>query len=202
MATGLHRQPPWRMGQRPRQALRGWAAYLTLYSAEKNAQIDGSARINLNNSDLQGLHDQLVEVLSEEEANFILAYRLYGPMASGNSQATEVQTESAAEMELISPSEPKEPVQQVLDLVGAKVQAPEPSNQGGQGGSSGGQGASSGQNNTQNRTIASPFSNDILSMATYLPTLMDACTIMDTEVIPGRINVNEAPARFCWEFPA
>ena len=143
----------------------------------------------------------MVEVLSEEEANFILAYRLYGPMASGNSQATEVQTESAADLELDLSQEPKSQFTQVLDLIARGSRFLQPSNQGGQGGSSGGQGGTSGQNSTQNRTIASPFSDDILSMATYLPTLMDACTIMDTEVIPGRINVNEAPREILLGIP-
>ena len=37
----------------------GWAAYLTLYSAESNLQSDGTPKINLNGSDLQKLHDDL-----------------------------------------------------------------------------------------------------------------------------------------------
>lgn len=38
-------------------------------------------------------------------------------------------------------------------------------------------------------------------MASYLPTLMDACTVIDTEIIPGRINVNQAPREILLGIP-
>ncbi|MCC7087065.1 MAG: general secretion pathway protein GspK [Pirellulales bacterium] len=66
---------------------RGWAPYLTLYSKEANVRADGTPRIDLNNSDLQALHEQLDAALNSEWANFIVAYRQFGPSASagGNS---------------------------------------------------------------------------------------------------------------------
>jgi type II secretory pathway component PulK len=160
--------------------LRGWSAYLTLYSAEKNVRSDGQPRIDLNQEDLQQLHDQLVEVFSEEWADFIVAYRLYGP----TTQSGTTEPEAASDLELDLSQSPKAKFQQVLDLIGATVQLPQ------QGGQQGGQ--QSGQNTPQ-RTIASPFANDVLSMATYLPLLSDTCTAVAVDVIPGRINVNTAP---------
>ena len=38
----------------------------------------------------------------------------------------------------------------------------------------------------------SPFQDDVIAMSNYLATLMDNCTVSETETIPGRININEA----------
>ena len=57
---------------------RGWAAYLTLDSAEANLTPDGKPKIDVNMDNLEDLHKQLSEVLSADEANFIVAYRQGG----------------------------------------------------------------------------------------------------------------------------
>ncbi|MDZ4820550.1 MAG: type II secretion system protein GspK [Planctomycetota bacterium] len=61
------------------EADRGWAAYLTLYSKERNVRPDGTRRIDLNGADLQVLHDELQAVLDEDLVKYIIAYRQYGP---------------------------------------------------------------------------------------------------------------------------
>jgi hypothetical protein len=38
-------------------------------------------------------------------------------------------------------------------------------------------------------------------MATYLPLLMDTCTVTDVAVIPGRININDAPPEILLGIP-
>jgi DNA uptake protein ComE-like DNA-binding protein len=58
---------------------RGWSAYLTVSSAERNVQQDGSSRININQQDLPGLYDQLSGLLGQKQAQFIVAYRMNGP---------------------------------------------------------------------------------------------------------------------------
>ena len=63
--------------------VRGWAGYLTLYSAEKNTRADGTPKINLNQDDLQQLYQQLTEVFDEETARFVVAYRQFGPAGGG-----------------------------------------------------------------------------------------------------------------------
>jgi type II secretory pathway component PulK len=173
--------------------LRGWADYLTLYSAEKNVRSDGSARINLNQDDLQTLHDQLVEVFSEEWADFICAYRLYGPAASSDT----TQAEAASDLDLDLTQQAKTKINQVLDLIDAKVTMAQA---GGQSGAQSGGSQQGGQNN-QSRTIASPFTGEVLAMGTYLPSLMDACTAVDAQVIPGRININVAPREILLGIP-
>lgn len=164
---------------------RGLSAYLTLYSNERNASSDGFPRIHLNNEDLQALHDELSEIFSAEWANFIVAYRLYGPTEGGNGNAG--QGESAADLQLDLSQPPQASFGQVLDLIGATVTI----QQGGQGG-----------NNQQSTVINSPFQNDVLSMATYMTSLMDNCSVSDSESIPGRINVNEAARELLLGIPA
>lgn len=156
---------------------RGWSAYLTLYSAEKNTTAEGLPRIYLNGDDLQTLSDELTEVFSEEWANFIVAYRLYGPY-EGNEQG---QPASGAEFNLDLTQSPQAEIGQVLDLIGAKVQI---------GGGGGQQGS---QQGGQQFVINSPFEDNPATMLTYMQVLMDNCTAVEAPTIPGRINVNEAP---------
>jgi type II secretory pathway component PulK len=61
---------------------RGWSAFLTIYSRESNIDADGNSRIYVNDKDLQGLYDKLNAALGEDLANYIIAYRLYGPAAT------------------------------------------------------------------------------------------------------------------------
>jgi type II secretory pathway component PulK len=60
----------------------GWSAYLTVFTHETNVDSSGNPRINLNDSDLNGLSDKLIAAVGEDLANYIIAYRLYGSNAS------------------------------------------------------------------------------------------------------------------------
>jgi type II secretory pathway component PulK len=66
---------------------RGWAAYLTIYSREPNADNSGNPRIYLNSSDIATLSTQLQTPLGQDLTNFIIAYRLYGASASAPAAA-------------------------------------------------------------------------------------------------------------------
>jgi len=190
---------------------RGWAAYLTLYSRETNLRPDGQPKIDLNSDDLEQLYTELEQVLGAEAAAFVVAYRQYGPYSGdrtgGQSEAPEIVFEKQAEHELES----------VLDLIGAKVEistdgGPGGSGQGGPGGSGppgggrppGGGGAPGGgpppgdsgqQDNDEPESIIleSPFRNTPGTMGSFLPKLLDNCTTDTRSVIPGRININQAP---------
>ncbi len=167
---------------------RGWASYLTIYSAERNTNSLGEPRIYLNGDDMQQLHDDLSAVFSEEIANFIVAYRIYGP-SDGSGDTT-----SADNLELDLSQSPSTQITQVLELIGAKVQ------QGGSSNQAGGRGSRSSGGDSPS-LIASPFSEDPLAMAGYLPQLMDNCTINESPSIPGRLNINQAPAELLIGIP-
>jgi len=146
----------------------GWASRLTLYSRENNVNSMGASRINLNEDDLQTLYESLQDVVPEEWAIFIVAYRQNG--AYEGSETGE--TYSSGELDLSQASKTK--FTQVLDLVGKKVQVK--------------------FSGAENATILqSPFGEDLVSMGTYMSTLMDLVTIVTDPVIHGRININQAP---------
>jgi hypothetical protein len=66
----------------------GWRAYLTVHSKELNLRDDGSKRINVNQSDLDTLFEQLKENFSEDVARFVVAYRRFGAFEEGKRSGT------------------------------------------------------------------------------------------------------------------
>jgi type II secretory pathway component PulK len=60
----------------------GWQQYLTLYSREPNVSNSGTARIYLNDQNIQNLYTNLQTALGNDLAQFIVAYRLYGSSGS------------------------------------------------------------------------------------------------------------------------
>ncbi|MGE0761344.1 MAG: type II secretion system protein GspK, partial [Pirellulaceae bacterium] len=175
---------------------RGWASYLTLYSAEGNVRPDGTARIFLNNTDLNALSEELLAVFDESYTNFILAYRLYGSAnsqatgsqsgqggaAPGSNQATgRTQVVEAEDLDLDLSQQPQGTFAQVLDLIGKQVQVP---------------GA-----NGVTQIVNSPFLDDPAEMADYLPLLMENCSVSEAPMVPGRININEAAPELLYGIP-
>ncbi|MBM3966158.1 MAG: helix-hairpin-helix domain-containing protein, partial [Planctomycetes bacterium] len=53
--------------------------YLTWTQGERNERRDGSPRIYLNQPNLQQLHQQLTSIMPIDLANFVIAYRQFGP---------------------------------------------------------------------------------------------------------------------------
>lgn len=148
--------------------VRGWSAYLTLYSQERSLSSQGRPLININEPDLTKLSSQLSEVFSAEWVTYILAYRLNGPYTGQNPGNPPV----AGQLDLTK--QPKRTLAQVLDLVDTKVQV-----------TFQGEGTAT--------LMASPFSSDPVSAGLTLPQLLDNCTTSAAKTIPGRINANQAP---------
>jgi type II secretory pathway component PulK len=146
----------------------GWAAYLTLYSAESNLQSDGTPKINLNQDNLQTLHDALSAALDGPSADFICAYRLYGNNGTIPAAGPDLTQKGSTQFT------------SVLDLVGAQMKKASPP--------SGGKGGPPPPVN-----VPSPFPSDTASMSTYLPKLQDKTTTTSDPFISGRININQAP---------
>jgi DNA uptake protein ComE-like DNA-binding protein len=194
----------------PSEANLGWAQFLTLYSLEENVQPDGTPRIDLNGNDMQVLYDELSAVLSPEQANFIVAYRQFGPY-TGNEQG-----QSSAAVELDYKQAPKTQLTNVLDLVGVKVRLTPPgqnqsqgqsgqqsgggNRDGGGGNRDGGGGGNGGNNDDEEEDegddeatiLESPFPNEPLGMNAWLPKLLDHVTVNKSPTIAGRININQA----------
>jgi type II secretory pathway component PulK len=147
---------------------RGWSAYLTLYSQEKNVSAALTPRIYLNGDDMQALYDQLSQVFPEDWVTFIVAYRLGGDY-TGSQEA-----KAGVTGKLDLTASPRKKLDSVLDLVGAKTQV-----------------RFEGDRNPT--ALASPFSADPLQMGAYMELLMDNVTVSQAPLLPGRININQAP---------
>ncbi|WP_417737380.1 general secretion pathway protein GspK [Rosistilla oblonga] len=171
----------------------GWSAFLTVYSREGNKTADGADRVDVNAEDLEQLQADLTDVLGNEDwASFIVAYRVAGQSgatastggdsdaAEAVSQASSGQAWSSSVLSTLDLSEGKVEVSQLLDLVGATVVV--------------------GEGNDQT-VYQSPFANEPLSMATYMPYLMGLLTSKDYDSMPGRINLNECPAELIYGLP-
>lgn len=62
----------------------GWVSYLTAHGRESNLRADGREKIHLNNGLLTDLYDALEDEYGTETAKFIIAFRMNGPMTTGN----------------------------------------------------------------------------------------------------------------------
>jgi DNA uptake protein ComE-like DNA-binding protein len=77
---------------------RGWSAYLTVYSRERNVDSDGNPRIYLNDKDTTTLYTKLQEAFNGDTtlADFVMAYRMLGaysgPMTSTGGASTTTTT--------------------------------------------------------------------------------------------------------------
>jgi DNA uptake protein ComE-like DNA-binding protein len=61
--------------------------YLTWTQGERNERRDGSPRIYLNQPNLQQLHQQLTTIMPIDLANFVIAYRQFGPSVNNSQPA-------------------------------------------------------------------------------------------------------------------
>lgn len=190
---------------------RGWAAYLTLDSAERNVRADGTPKIDVNMDDLQELQKQLVQVMDANMANFIIAYRQGGPY---NGDET---GEQASGLTLDFKEQGRVKLTTILDLIGTKTRIAKPaangagqttqptstSGTGGGGGSGGGggRGGGGGQGRDSRIVVSPAFANDPGAMRTYLPILMENLAVNAAPSIPGRININQAPRRLLMGIP-
>lgn len=188
----------------------GWAAYMTLHSAEKNVAFDGTARVNINSDDLATLKSDLETVLNNESwVSFILQYRISGQPPSGAGSPLQLLATAAAASKQSAdgmlgqqlsqlgnaqspPAGGQQPQTQPWD---ASLMTADLSTQQGQVKFNQildlfGATATVGQGGTP---YASPFGTDALSMASALPMLMDKLTTVDSPTIPGRINILECP---------
>lgn len=167
-------------GEQPRGALeqldningqlnRGWSAYLTVHSSEKNETLDGEPKIDVNADDLESLHGDLEEAVGATEANFIIAYRQYGPSSSSSSGGAKSAEEVQPDFEV----EAKTPIESLLDLIGASVSI-------------------EAKEKNPAQVITSPWKDESDSYRQGFADLLDVATVDQEERIAGRININQA----------
>jgi len=148
----------------------GWVNYLTLFSKESNRNREGLTRIYLNNPDLAQLETELRSVLDQRWTTFILAYRQNGPYAG-----TDEPDSRGYYAEVDFEQQPQFEFAQILDLIDARTTVPDP------------------EDAELDIVIDSPVTLDNIMMT--LPVVMDNLTTLQSDTIPGRININQAPRR-------
>jgi len=146
----------------------GWSAYLTLYSMELNVRPDGRPKVYLNQDNMEQLYKELEEAVGQTYATFIVAYRQNGPY-TGSQSGQPIPT---GQLDLSKSAKVK--LSQVLDLVGVRVQV-------------------TFQGDDRPTVLESPFPDAPIVSEGYLKVLMDNTTVNPSPLIPGRININQAP---------
>ena len=193
---------------------RGWSAYLTVYTRERNIDSNGNPRINLNDSDTATLYQNLVGAFSGDTtlAHFVMAYRFlgaYSPASSnsnsgGNNRGPTVPTMVAVSKTPITSQmfnmtgTPRQSVPSLFALVNAQVAI---TKQGGATQNTTMLGTtSSGSTRSVTITSVTPTTVTVFNspladqskLAQLLPVLLDKCTTRkETELAP-RLNVNTA----------
>jgi len=177
----------------------GWQAYFTVYSRESNLDPEGLPRIDVNDSSLEDLYDQLAEALGEDQAQFIVAFRMYGPVVEeednsggatrtlGNQQTNQqLQQAASAVAQTLASGGDVEPVikgglevsrgasfefESLYELIDAEV---------------------TGEVDGRDETLTSPWSTNSGSLTADLALLFDYVSTSAEPYIEGRINVNQA----------
>src|SRR5262245_17963706 len=113
----------------------GWQAYLTVYSREQNIDSMGNPRLYINTRNTITLYEKLTEAVGQDMANYILAYRRFGPAqqvaaAPGRPAPPQVQINPSeiqrSDLQLISGliGNPGRSIPSLFSLINTQVQLP------------------------------------------------------------------------------
>ena len=190
----------------------GWAAYLTVYSRERNVDNDGNPRINLNGNDLTQLQNDLASVIGDDLTNFVLAYRLFGTGSTGSQggrqqpkggnaglsitvQGTAADLSARVQKAISGNQRPRQRISSLFALVSATVSIQEQQQQrGGGNGRPQPKGGGGGQQPTTTITYRykSPLA-DKSQQVDLLGKLLDKTTTTAGMELPAKVNINTAP---------
>jgi type II secretory pathway component PulK len=193
----------------------GWSAYLTVYSAERNIQQDGTARININQQDLPSLYDTLAGTVGTSQAQYIVAWRMNGAAPTGGGNGPKTGSPSSSPSSGGGGSSRQQNANAALSasrgtrtsgqtVIRDGLQVPVPPATGSHMFTSVYQiigGTVRASVNGKATTLSSPFSASSSQIATYLPQTLDQLSLTDDLFIQGRINVNTAPMQVLLGLP-
>jgi len=176
----------------------GWQAFLTVYSREQNIDSEGNPRVYINTRNTLGLYQKLIDTVGQDMANYLLAYRKFGPArpvvvtpqpARPGQQAPAMRPQQRIQpaeirrqedLQLISGvgGNPGQSIPSLFALINTEVKLPaiDPRNP-----------------RSPERIVSCPL-NDVGQQRDLLPKLLDKLTTTDpNQDLPARINVNTAP---------
>lgn len=148
-------------------AHQGWSGWLTLCSAESNLNPVGEPKIDLNDSDLRGLHARLLQNFDQQVADFVVLYRQFG---TSTSTSAAIDTGGTIDWAV----EPTHRFTTPLDVAGTRVSA-----------------MFAGKQEAQ--IVASPMGAEPSELEQWVPKWLDYVCVNPAPVIAGRININLAP---------
>ncbi len=157
----------------------GWANYITLYSNESNLNEDRLPRININDDDLEQLHDDLRSRFDDNWANFIVHWRSTPDDPSVNSSEAPFRLANQIPVDFDSATSQRK-FNNVMDLVGALTRGTD----------------SEGNDVLLRSPLPDPTDTTNPDLAVFglaLTAAMNELTHFDGASIPGRINIMQAP---------
>jgi len=185
----------------------GWNRYLTWVQGERNERPNGKPRVWLNQPDLRRLHQELSEVMTVGDANFIIAMRQFGPAIQaprpsnqGAISATASKaTPSNRGMAGTAPGQwtpnwqvpSKYVLKSPLELVEATLTLEASSSSAGARSS---EGSSAASRTPTRQTMSSPWSGSSSEVKTRLTKLLAETTTIEQPIIEGRIDITTASA--------
>ena len=190
----------------------GFVAYFTVHGREANRKKDGTLKINVNDGFLTDLYDALAQAFDEDTAKFVVAYRINGPatpvptsktnpvVASTKLTATTSSSTSSTAPQSV---QDQQAADSLTDFLASVTKSGGTVTRGGIDLSKGGKtnveslwsliGSSAKATvNGMNVTLKSPWSDDVSSISTVLPDLLEKLTTTKDEFLEGRININQA----------
>lgn len=145
---------------------RPWRDFLTVSSRERNENQQGQPRIWLNQPDLVELHQQLTERIGVDWANYVIAFRQFGPYRGR--RGTTIDT---WQPDLNQPA--RFSFTSELELIGTRVPVV--------------------RENRRTKTVDSPLPAERVGWAGTLSRILDEVTFQETPFLIGRVNTELAP---------
>ena len=169
-ASSMQSQEPWQVIGPP------WSYYLTTYSAERNENVHGDRRIDLNQDSLGKLRARLSREFNSEVANFVIAVRKHGPaeVAIDQVTSTPVPTQSASGTASYT-------FESSLDIIDMVVEVKNPNAR------------SNESTNKNSKAYQSPFKTSDPASLTLLVRFLDRTFVGEDAPVTGRIDVLTAP---------
>lgn len=151
-----------------------WSRLLTVYSAERNEDYWGRPRIYLNDPSLPRLHRELSRALSQQWADYVVAFRQFGPSKEDESDDGSLGQYGRPDIQLDLTRAAQYSVESPLDLIETSVSIE----------------TSAGEHVSLKSPLADVWKQDAADFLHFC----DLTSVVPERVITGRINVNEASA--------
>ena len=186
----------------------GWSGNWTVTGAESNIRPDGKPKINLNQSNLVNLYDELATEFGDDFARFIVAWKVAAPIFNDASPVSAEQAQRDAEIERRNTFEER----MRLQLGGDSPLLPPPGGTPTKASSSNIRGgillSNKGRRinshfdligckvqimlDAKDVVIVSPFASDPTSIQRWLPIWEEKTTVKEGPISEGRIDINQA----------